>query len=166
MTAIGSPLRSEEIGKLQRERFHVRQFALPYDQHAPSGGMEGRHSLSIAGGIARKFRSPIIDARFRNIAPPAAVVLMPKAAMHENHFPVPWKYKVRRARHVASVEPEAKTETVCRAPDRKFGTAAFTPDSGHQGAALFSRKRVHGRVLSHARLRAYRRRRSNQRGRR
>ena len=91
---------------MQRHLF--LDLALPYDKDAPAERLKRRFSLSIPLHVAGKLWKPVLRARPRHVSVPAASMLMPKAAVHQDNSSVPRQYYVRRARQVSAMQSEAE----------------------------------------------------------
>src|SRR5258708_7112685 len=78
-------------------------FAFPDSQHVPAQVGKTLAAFSISRDIPGKLWMPIARICGRLLVAQSAIVLMPKAAMHEDDFPAAWKYQVRRPRQAAHV---------------------------------------------------------------
>ena len=70
-------------------------------------------------------------------------MLMPKAAVHENHFSTRRKHQVRFAGKVPLVESIAVAESVDESPNEQFGLHALASDRAHVPAAPGRTQLVH-----------------------
>jgi hypothetical protein len=68
-------------------------------------------------------------------------VLVPKAAMHEDHFTLSWENQVRLSRQVGAVKSVAVAHEVNKPPHRQFGRSIFRPDRSHHLASVHNQQR-------------------------
>lgn len=92
-------------------RQNVR-FTLPDLNHAPACLLEYLLSISIALNVAGELWEPVFLVRCRQFGKPAPGMLVPKAAMYEDHCSVFWENQVGCAGQIATMKSEPKTETM------------------------------------------------------
>ena len=59
-------------------------------------------------------------------------MMMPEAAMDQDHFPQSWEYKIGRAGQIAPVKTVSEAQTVCETANCDLGTGVPSSYAGHQ----------------------------------
>jgi hypothetical protein len=82
--------------------------AFPNNKNLPAKFPQQSDIRSVARYIFIQFDVPILTVAHRARCAPAAWMLMPKAAMNENHSSTAWQRDIRRSGKVSSVQSETE----------------------------------------------------------
>lgn len=98
------------------------RFAFPDNENVPAQRLQTGLVVGVPGGIAGQLRVPVAGVRFWPAAVSAALerMLVPEAAMHEDHLSASGKDEIRFSRKILPVEPEPVPHRVGKAPDGQF----------------------------------------------
>jgi hypothetical protein len=105
----------EQLPKANGKPVQVKELALPNGRNAPASSLKVRRIARIAVPVRSNFWPPVLKARFGQL-PDATAVAMPKATVNEDHKVTTWKYNIRCARQVLSMQPKAISETMEQRP--------------------------------------------------
>jgi hypothetical protein len=108
---------------------------LPYRKTSPARFFQGRNVPAISRHISSQLLRPERPVAFRHYHVPAAWMLMPEAAVNEDHSSIFRKNDVRFARQVLDVQAVTKTSGMKKSPDTHLGHRVFPPNAGHHPAA-------------------------------
>src|SRR4029077_17938395 len=103
---------------------------------APAYGSKVALGDSIAVNVSFELRQPVIAIAFRLFAAELAGMLMPEAAMNENHLSSPRENQVRRAWQIVTVQAKSIAHAVSKASDNKLGLCIRLSDTAHLLAGL------------------------------
>lgn len=118
-----------------------RQRTFPYGEHPPAKAAERSCVSGIAPAVAFQLFLPKLAPRAWN-SPLLAAMGMPKAAMHEDHDPVPRQNQVRPPRQRAIVEPVPQPSCMQIATDYQLGSRVGSAYSSHPITAIFRGKGI------------------------
>jgi len=122
----------------------VRQRTFPYGKHSPAKAPERGCIFGIAAAVAFQLVLPEL-ASSAGHSPLLAAMGMPKAAMHEHHYPVSWQNQVWPSRQRSIVEPVPQASCMQIAADHQLGSRIGSAYSAHSIAAFFRGKSIgHG----------------------
>jgi len=93
--------------------------------------------LRVAGLVARELLLPEPDVGLGHGRPLAAFMLVPEAAVNEDHGLPAGKHDVRGAGKVATVEPEAVAQSMEQPADTKLGLGVFLLNQPHDSTSFF-----------------------------
>lgn len=122
-----------------------RQRTFPDGEHPPTKAPERSCISGIPAEVAFQLLLPKLAPRAWN-SPLLAAMGMPKAAMHEDHGPVPRQNQIWPPRQRAIVEPVPQPPCVQIATDHQLGSRVGSAYSPHSITALFRGKGI-GHVL-------------------
>ena len=111
--------------------------AFPDDENAAAAGGKRRVVLLVPLLVSGKLRPPVIRIGLRKNGSRAAPVLMPEAAVDENHGPPFGKNNVGLARKTADMQAKAKAVGKEKPPHGHLGLRVFGDDGPHDLRALF-----------------------------
>ena len=122
--------RCKEIG-CGANLIRLPQCAFPHRRDSPSVFEEFCANGAVASEVRVELRSPELRSGRRHGRVAAALVSMPKAAVHEDHGAVLRKDKVRPTVNLAGMKPEAETARVQCPPKSQLGLRVLAPYSRH-----------------------------------
>lgn len=127
----GPPTPRFQRAKLSDQRNMSIRFALPHDDDRIAQSPQRKHSASISRLVRSKLGLPEGTISLRRSRPGAAIVTVPKAAVHE-YDPVPRSIcGIWRSRKVAVSDPVAMTELSKGSADRQLRSGPVLAYSGH-----------------------------------
>ena len=118
-------------------------FTFPDNDDAPTGGLQGRLFLFIAGDIAVEFRRPKFDVGFRHGRDFAAFMAMPEASVDENDGVPFWENDVGVPWQFGRMNAVTKTQRMEVMAHDNFRLRVLRADFAHGGATLFWCEGVH-----------------------
>ena len=121
----------------------VADFAFPDHEHGPAHSPQLRTVGLVALLVPVQLRLPILKAGTRDSSGTATRVQVPKAAVHENHFPLGRKYNVGASRQIGSMKPVAETTAMQKASDLTLRLGVLALDAPHILASAIWRKMIH-----------------------
>ena len=107
-------------------------FAFPDGDDVPAQGFEFGLVLEVALLVAVNFGFPEIASCVGDAEFLAALVSMPKAAMHKDDRSVPREHNVRTARKFLAVEPITEPTRPKKMPHPQLRPRVLAPDARHQ----------------------------------
>src|SRR6185437_13719876 len=130
-----------------RFRYGPRTFglALPDNLDAPAGGAELALVAAVAAAVGEELGLPVGAIRGGSSVGRAARMLVPEAAVDEDHLAAAGKHQVRRAGQVAAVQTVAVAGAVDQAADEQLRLSVLAADARHDRASLRFGERVHFR---------------------
>lgn len=125
----------------------VAMRSFPNHQHSPARGFQFLPGLPVPFDIAGELDLPVFAIGRRHPAVPA-IVLVPEAAVDEDHRASRSEDQVRLARQVLAVQPVPVAQAVDQTADDHLGLHALTLDASHVLAAARRGDLVHHYILT------------------
>ena len=144
---LAAPVRGNIVARSQRGNIALREdcfhLALPDDDHLPAQRLQLRLHLRIALPVAAELRLPEIDVACGRARRLAALVVMPKASVHEYHRPVLRQHNIRLPRQILPVNPEPIPQRMQQASHRHLRLRVLALVRHHHPVPLLWCHRVH-----------------------
>ena len=112
------------------ERIEGASFTFPDHARLPTTSAEFGQNSVVPCPVSREFLAPVVNAGGGRVTP-AAVVTVPKAAMHEDNLASGSEDEIGTARQVLAVEAIAVAETMEQPPDDHLRAGVPLSDGGH-----------------------------------
>jgi hypothetical protein len=127
----------QKPSQLSGQLIDIRQFAFPNYKRPPTQRLCLRQDAQISRNILRQLGAPKRAPGLRQASLSASRVVMPEAAMDENHLFTRTKNEVRSARQTRSMQPKSKSHAMYQAPHFHLDLGMLRAHSRHLTTALW-----------------------------